>query len=81
MFSGMSLRLHYRPGTASMARHSALAEIGVEYELVEVVRDDAGRSSADYLALNPSGKIRPPGTDRTFALTSCGRSRSPASAG
>jgi glutathione S-transferase len=40
-----------------MAPHAALAEAGVEYELVEVVRDDAGTSSADYLALNPSGKI------------------------
>jgi glutathione S-transferase len=57
MFTSMSLRLHYRPGTASMAPHAALAEIGVEYELVEVVRDDAGTSSADYLALNPTGKV------------------------
>jgi glutathione S-transferase len=57
MFTGMSLRLHYRPGTASMAPHAALAEIGVEYELVEVVRDDAGRVPADYLALNPSGRV------------------------
>jgi glutathione S-transferase len=50
----MSLRLHYRPGTASMAPHAALAEIGVEYELVAV---DAGTSSAAYLALNPSGRV------------------------
>jgi glutathione S-transferase len=57
MLSAMSLRLHFRPGTASMAPHAALAEIGVEYELVEVVRDDAGNSTADYLALNPTGKI------------------------
>jgi glutathione S-transferase len=57
MFTGMSLRLHYRPGTASMAPHAALAEIGVEYELVEVVRDDAGTIPADYLALNPSGRV------------------------
>jgi glutathione S-transferase len=54
MFTGMSLRLHYRPGTASMAPHAALAEIGVEYELVAVA---AGKSSPDYLALNPSGKV------------------------
>lgn len=53
----MSLRLHYRPGTASMAPHAALAEIGVEYELVMVERDESGKSSADYLALNPTGKI------------------------
>ena len=53
----MSLRLHFRPGTAAMAPHAALAECGAEYELVEVVRDEAGTSSPDYLALNPTGKI------------------------
>ena len=40
-----------------MAPHAALAEIGVPYELVRVVRDETGRSSDDYLALNPSGLI------------------------
>lgn len=48
------MRLYFRPGTASMAPHAALAEIGVEYELVEI---DAGTSSAEYLALNPSGRV------------------------
>jgi glutathione S-transferase len=54
MFTVMSLRLHYRPGTASMAPHAALAEIGVEFELIAV---DTGTSSAEYLALNPSGRV------------------------
>jgi glutathione S-transferase len=40
-----------------MAPHAALAEIGVPYELVLVERDENGRSSAEYLALNPWGKI------------------------
>lgn len=40
-----------------MAPHAALAEIGVPYELVRVVRDESGKSSDDYLALNPSGLI------------------------
>lgn len=40
-----------------MAPHAALAEIGVEYELVLVERDESGTSSADYLALNATGKI------------------------
>jgi glutathione S-transferase len=57
MLTAMSLRLHYRPGTASMAPHAALAEIGVEYELAEVELDEAGKSPADYLALNPSGRV------------------------
>jgi glutathione S-transferase len=51
------MRLHYLPGSAAMAPHATLAEIGVPYELVLVERDEAGRSSDAYLALNPWGKI------------------------
>src|SRR6266508_4337567 len=51
------LRLHWLPGTAAMAPHAALAEIGVEYELVRVQRDESGQSSPEYLALNPSGRV------------------------
>jgi glutathione S-transferase len=51
------LRLHWLPGSAAMAPHAALAEIGVDYELALVVRDEAGRSPPEYLALNPSGRV------------------------
>jgi len=51
------MRLHYLPGTAAMAPHAALAEIGVPYELVRVERDEDGQPSDAYLALNPFGKI------------------------
>lgn len=51
------MRLHYLPGTAAMAPHATLAEIGVPYELVRVERDEEGRVSDAYLALNPWGKI------------------------
>lgn len=51
------MRLHYLPGTAALAPHAALAEIGVPYELVRVERDEDGRVSDEYLALNPWGKI------------------------
>ena len=40
-----------------MAPHATLAEIGVAYELVLVERDEQGRSTDAYLALNPLGKI------------------------
>ncbi len=53
----MPVRLHFAPGTAAMAPHATLAEIGVPYELVLVERDDSGRPSDAYLALNPWGKI------------------------
>jgi len=50
------LILYWRPGTAAMAPHAALAEIGVEYRLVEIDRD-AAQSDAAYRALNPLGVV------------------------
>jgi glutathione S-transferase len=50
------MQLYWRPGTASMAPHAALAEIGVDYELVEIDRDTAQTDPA-YLALNPMGVV------------------------
>jgi hypothetical protein len=40
----IGMRLYWLPGTAAMAPHAALAEIGVDYELVLVERDEAGNS-------------------------------------
>ena len=40
-----------------MAPHATLAEIGVPYELVRVERDDDGRPTEAYLALNPWGRV------------------------
>jgi len=51
-----SLRLYWRPGTASMAPHAALAEIGAAYELVRIERDEA-QTDPGYLALNPGGVV------------------------
>jgi len=62
------MRLHYRPGTAAMAPHATLAEIGVPYELVLVERDEQGQPTEAYLALNPFGKI-PTLEDGAFVLT------------
>lgn len=50
------LRLFWRPGTASMAPHAALAEIGVAYELVRVEPEEA-QTDPGYLALNPLGVV------------------------
>lgn len=50
------MRLYWRPGTASMAPHAALAEIGVEYELVEIDRETA-QTDQNYRALNPTGVV------------------------
>jgi glutathione S-transferase len=52
----MGLVLYWRPGTASMAPHAALAEIGVDYRLVEIGRDEA-QGEGSYRALNPLGVV------------------------
>lgn len=51
------MRLHYLPGTAAMAPHAVLAEIGIPYELVRVERDADERPFDAYFALNPWGRI------------------------
>src|SRR5213080_2993371 len=48
--------LYWRPGSAAMAPHAALAEIGRDYELVRIGRDEA-QASAEYRALNPLGVV------------------------
>jgi glutathione S-transferase len=60
-------RLYGRPGSASMAPHAALAEIGIPYELVFIERDDA-QARPDYLALNPLGTV-PTLVDGELVLT------------
>jgi glutathione S-transferase len=52
----MSFVLYWRPGTASMAPHAALGEIGVDYRLVEIGREEA-QEDAGYRALNPLGVV------------------------
>jgi glutathione S-transferase len=52
----VGLVLYWRPGTASMAPHAALAEIGVEHRLVRIERDEA-QGDAKYRALNPLGVV------------------------
>ncbi len=52
----MGLVLYWRPGTASMALHAALAEIGVDYRLVEIGREEA-QGDDGYRALNPLGVV------------------------
>lgn len=62
-----AVTLYWRPGTASMAPHAALAEIGIEYELVEIGRERA-QSDPAYRALNPLGVV-PTLVDGDLVLT------------
>ena len=50
-------RLFYFPRNASWAPHMVLKEIGAEYQLELVDRKSQQQKSADYLQLNPTGRI------------------------
>ena len=49
--------LYYSPGTAAMAVHLALIEIGAPHELSLVDLDAREQRSAAYLAINPHGVV------------------------
>jgi glutathione S-transferase len=49
--------LYYSPATASMVVHQALLEIGADYKLELVDFDKDAQHSAEYLKLNPGGKV------------------------
>lgn len=50
-------QLYYYPGNANLAPHILLEEIGADYELVLVDRNKNEQKSAEYLRLNPAGRI------------------------
>src|SRR5258708_1643349 len=50
-------QLHYFPANANAAPHMLLEEIGVKYDLRLVDRTTNGQKSAEYLKLNPNGRI------------------------
>lgn len=51
------LALYYYPGNASLLPHMMLREIGVPFEMRLVNRDENAQKSAEYLKLNPNGRI------------------------
>lgn len=53
----MTPKLFYFPGNANLAPHMVLEELGVPYELVLVDRTQNAHKSADYMKLNPMGRI------------------------
>ena len=69
--------LHFLPGAGSFAPHVMLEATGVDYELVRVVRDDAGAvvEPPGYLAISPSGRVPalvwPDGTAQTESAAIC----------
>lgn len=51
------LKLYYYPGNANLAPHMLLEELGLRHELVLVDRRVNAQKSADYMKLNPAGRI------------------------
>jgi len=50
-------RLYYYPNNASLAPHFILKHMAIDYTLRRVEREKEGQKSAEYLRLNPSGRI------------------------
>lgn len=53
----MTYTLYYSPGTASMAVHWMLLELGVPFEAVRLDFDAAEQRDPAYLKLNPAGRV------------------------
>ena len=53
----MTIALYYSPGSCSLAPHIALHEIGRPFELRKFATADRANYSAEYLAINPKGRI------------------------
>ena len=61
------IQLHYSPGTAAMAPHILLEELGVPYEKVLVDTAQGAHRTAAYRQLNPNGLV-PTLTDGDLVL-------------
>jgi len=53
----MTTALYYSPGSCSLSVHIVLNEIGQPFELRKFATSDRANYSAEYLAVNPKGRI------------------------
>jgi glutathione S-transferase len=51
------LTLYYTPNTCALATHLALAHANAEYELVRIDFSKSEQRGADYLKVNPKGRV------------------------
>lgn len=51
------LTLYYAPRTCALASHIALEHVGAEYEAIRVDFTRHAQRSADYLRINPKGRV------------------------
>jgi len=50
-------KLYFAPGSAAMAPHAMLEDIGAPFELIKVDINTGEQHSADYLKLNPHARV------------------------
>ena len=50
-------KLYFAPGSAAMAPHAMLEDIGAPFELVKIDTKTGEQRSADYLRLNPHARV------------------------
>ena len=55
--SAVAIALYFSPGSCSLAPHIVLNEIGEPFELRKFATADRANYSAEYLAVNPKGRI------------------------
>jgi glutathione S-transferase len=51
------LTLYFTPGASSMAPHIALHEVGAKFDAVPIALGKKEHRSAEFLAINPEGKV------------------------
>ena len=57
-------KLYYTPGTCALASHITLAEAGAGYTTERIDIKTNQQNSAEYLAINPKGRVQALVTDR-----------------
>jgi glutathione S-transferase len=50
-------QLYFNPGSANLAPHMLLKELGVEHELIRVHQEQGEHRQPEYMKLNPTGRI------------------------
>jgi glutathione S-transferase len=58
------LKLFYSPNSCSLASHIALEQSGAEYEAIRLNFAESEQRQADYLAINPKGRVPALVTDK-----------------
>ncbi|MDP1932278.1 MAG: glutathione S-transferase family protein [Gammaproteobacteria bacterium] len=58
------LKFYYAPKTCALAAHIALEHIGAPYEAIALDFANQAQRSADYLAINPKGRVPALATER-----------------